>query len=250
MGKLENRVALITGAASGIGREQSILFAKEGAKVIAADINFDEVLKVAEEVTAQGGDIFPVYIDMGNLEDIKKALKVGMDKYGQIDIISNTAAVFDAWVPSLKTPEELWDRIMDVNLKGIYRLTNLVLPQMIARGKGTIVNISSDAGLVAACGGAAYTSSKHGLIGYTKQLSSDYGQKGIKVNAIAPGAIMTNMTRKFFEHPDTMAMVNACPAGRVGRPEDIAQLALFLASDDSDYIHGAIIPVDGGLTVR
>ncbi|WP_210364266.1 3-oxoacyl-ACP reductase [Bacillus sp. REN3] len=252
MGKLDGKVAFITGAASGMGQAQAELFAKEGAKVIAADLNFEGVTRVTENLASQNLDVFGVEIDVGNLDSVKAAVKAGLDKYGKIDILSNTAGILDAYAPTLETSEELWDRIMNVNLKGVYRVTNQVLPQMIERGKGTVINIASIAAFVAGGGGAAYTAAKHGIAGYTKQLSFDYGHKGIKVNAIAPGAIETGMTKQIFEEgsAEVMEAVNSVPAGRYGQPEEVAQLALFLASEDSDFIHGAIMPIDGGWLVK
>lgn len=141
---------------------------------------------------------------------------------------------------------------MNVNLKGVYYMTNAVLPQMLERKEGTIVNIASIAAFVAGGGGAAYTSAKHAIAGYTKQLSFDYGQKGIRVNAIAPGAIETGMTKEIFEEgsADVMEVVKSVPAGRYGQPEEIASVALFLVSDDASFMHGAIVPVDGGWIVK
>lgn len=252
MGKLDNKVVLVTGAASGMGRAEALLFAKEGAKVIATDLYLDGVEKVAEEIKAQGGDVLPLQIDVSCLDSIEKGVKAALDKYGRIDVLSNTAGILDAYAPTLETSEELWDKIMDVNLKGIYRMTNAVLPQMVERGKGVVINVASIASFVAGGGGAAYTTAKHGIVGYTKQLSYDYGPKGIRANAIAPGAVETGMTKEILSDPNAPVMehVNSVPAGRHGQPEEIAQLALFLASDDSDFIHGAIIPIDGGWIVR
>lgn len=250
--KLQGRVALVTGAASGMGQAQAVLFAKEGAKVIAADINMDGVKKVAEEIQAAGGEALAIQVDVSDLDSIKSGVKAGLDRFGKIDILSNTAGILDGYAPTLETSEELWDRIMNINLKGVYRMTNAVLPQMIENGKGTVINVASIASFVAGGGGAAYTAAKHGIAGYTKQLSFDYGPKGIKVNAIAPGAVETGMTKAIFEEgsADVMDAVNSVPAGRYGQPEEVANLALFLASDDSDFIHGAVMPIDGGWTIK
>lgn len=252
MNKLQNKVALITGAASGMGRSQAILFAKEGAKIIAADINLEGLAKLAEEISSEGGEIFVIQVDMSNLESIKNAVEAGLGQYSRIDILSNTAGILDSYLPSLETSEELWDRVMDINIKGVYRITNQVLPQMIEQGKGTIINIASIGAFVAGGGGAAYTSTKHAVADYTKQLSFDYGHKGIRANAIAPGAIETAMTKHFMTggSAEGLDAVKAVPAGRVGQPEEVAQLALFLVSDDSDFIHGTVVPIDGGWTVK
>lgn len=252
MGKLDNKVAFITGAGSGMGKAQSILFAKEGAKVVAADINYDGVQAVVEEIKNDGGEALAVKTDVSNAESIETAVKKAIDSYGQIDILSNTAGILDDYAPTLETSEELWDRIMNINLKGTYRVTNAVLPQMVERGEGAIINIASIAAFVAGGGGAAYTAAKHGIAGYTKQLSFDYGPKGIKANAIAPGAVETGMTKEMFAEgkAEVMDSVNSVPAGRYGMPEEIATAALFLASEDSSFVHGAILPVDGGWIVK
>lgn len=252
MGKLDNKVGFITGAGSGMGRAQAFLFAKEGAKVIAADINLDGVNEVVELINAKGGDALAVYIDVSNKASVEAAVNEGLKKYGRIDILSNTAGILDGYAPTLETSEELWDRTININLKGVYFVTNAVLPQMIENGQGTVINIASIAAFVAGGGGAAYTASKHAIAGYTKQLSFDYGGKGIKANAIAPGAIETGMTKQIFEEgsADVMEAVNSVPAGRYGQAEEIANVALFLASEDSSFMHGAIVPVDGGWLVK
>lgn len=252
MGKLDNKVAFITGAGSGMGKAQSILFAREGAKVVAADINFEGVQAVVEEIKNNGGEALAVKTDVSDAESIEAAVKEATDNYGYIDILSNTAGILDDYKPTLETSEELWDRIMNINLKGTYRVTNAVLSQMVERGEGTIINIASIAAFVAGGGGAAYTAAKHGIAGYTKQLSFDYGPKGIKANAIAPGAVESGMTKEMFAEgkAEVMDSVNSVPAGRYGMPEEIATAALFLASEDSSFVHGAVLPVDGGWLVK
>ncbi|MFC4022303.1 3-oxoacyl-ACP reductase [Oceanobacillus longus] len=252
MGKLDNKVAFITGAGSGMGKAQSVLFAKEGAKVIAADINFDGVQKVVDQIKADGGEAVAIEIDVSKKSSVATAVDKGLEEFGRIDILSNTAGILDGYAPTLETSEELWDRIMNINLKGVYQVTNAVLPQMIERGDGIVINIASIAAFVAGGGGAAYTAAKHGIAGFTKQLSFDYGSKGIRANAIAPGAIETGMTKEIFAEgsAEVMESVNSVPAGRYGQPEEIANVALFLASDDSSFMHGAIVPVDGGWLVK
>ena len=252
MKRLENKVALITGAGSGMGKAQAILFAREGAKIIAADINMDGLKKTVEEIEKNGGKAFAVEIDVSKKDSVDEGVRKGLEEYGKIDILSNTAGILDDYKPTLDTPEELWDKIMSVNLKGVYYMTNAVLPQMVEREEGTIVNIASIAAFVAGGGGAAYTSAKHAIAGYTKQLSFDYGKKGIRVNAIAPGAIESGMTKEIFEEgaAEVMESVKSVPAGRYGQPEEIASVALFLVSEESSFMHGAIVPVDGGWIVR
>lgn len=252
MGKLDGKIAFITGAGSGMGKAQAILFAKEGAKVIVGDIQFENVQKTIEQIKADGGAGLAVKIDVSDTESVQAAVQKGLNEYGQIDILSNTAGVLDGYAPTLDTSEELWDKIMNVNLKGTYRVTNAVLPQMIERGKGVVINVASIAAFVAGGGGAAYTAAKHGIVGYTKQLSFDYGHSGIRVNCIAPGAVESGMTKQIFEEGSAAVMesVNSVPAGRYGQPEEIATVAVFLASDDASFMHGAIVPVDGGWLVK
>lgn len=252
MAKLDNKVAFITGAGSGMGKAQASLFAKEGAKVIAADINLDGVKKVVEQIKAEGGDALAVEIDVSNKSSVEAAVNIGLQQYGRIDILSNTAGILDGYAPTLETSEDLWNRTININLKGVYYVTNAVLPQMIENGQGTVINIASIAAFVAGGGGAAYTASKHAIAGYTKQLSFDYGKKGIRANAIAPGAIETGMTKQIFEEgsAEVMEAVNSVPAGRYGQAEEIASVALFLASEDSSFMHGAIVPVDGGWLIK
>lgn len=252
MKRLKNKVALITGAGSGMGQAQAKLFAQQGAKVIAADINMDGLEQTVAAIQAEGGDAYAVQIGVAKQSSVQAGVKSGLDHYGQIDILSNTAGILDDYKPTLDTSEELWDRIMGVNLKGLYYMTNAVLPQMLERGQGVIINFGSIASFVAGGGGAAYTAAKHAVAGYTKQLSFDYGQKGIRANVIAPGAIETGMTKEIFAEgaAEVMESVNSVPAGRYGQPEEVANLALFLASDEASFMHGAIIPVDGGWLVK
>lgn len=252
MKKLENKVALITGAGSGMGKAQAKLFAKEGAKIIAADIDMDSIEKTVNEIKADGGEAYAVKIDVSDKKSVDEGVEKGLEKYGQIDILSNTAGILDDYKPTLDTSEELWDRIIGINLKGVYYMTNAVLPQMVEKERGTILNFASIAAFVAGGGGAAYTASKHAIAGYTKQLSFDYGKKGIRVNAIAPGAVETGMTKDIFEEgsADVMDSVKSVPAGRYGQPEEIANVALFLVSDESSFMHGVVVPVDGGWLVK
>lgn len=252
MKRLNNKVALITGAGSGMGKAQAKLFAKEGAKIIAADIDIKGLEKTVEEIKSEGGDAYAVQIDVSKKSSVEAGVKSGFEHYGQIDILSNTAGILDDYKPTLDTSEDLWDKIMGINLKGVYYMTNAVLPHMLEREKGAIINFGSIASFVAGGGGAAYTAAKHAIAGYTKQLSFDYGQKGIRANVIAPGAIETGMTKKIFEEgsADVMSAVNSVPAGRYGQPEEVANVALFLASDEASFMHGAIVPVDGGWLVK
>lgn len=247
MARLQDRVAFITGAGSGIGRGQARLFANEGASVIVADLDGDKAEAVAQEVRASGGRAVAVTVDVTDTESVAAAVARGNDEYGVIDILSNTAGMFDDFAQSLDTPMTLWDKVVAVNLTSMLIVCNAILPQMMEKGAGAVVNIASGAGLRGGGGGAAYTSTKHGVIGFTRQLAVGYGPHGIRVNAIAPGLIDTPMVADFSSLPETHEGLAQQPAGRMGRVEDIAYAALFLVSDESDFIHAVTLPVDGGL---
>ena len=243
---LKDKVALITGGASGMGKAEALAFAAKGAKVAIADINYDGAKKVVNEIVENGGSALALQVNMTNSAEINDMVQDILNEFGQIDILVNNAGIFDKYKTSLETSEEDWDFIFNINLKSAFLLSNLVLPGMISRGNGTIVNISSVAGLVAGKGGAAYTASKHGLIGYTKHLASVYASQGIKVNAICPGTIVTPLTKDILEN----IPVDNIPARRFGLQEEVAELAVFLASDQAKFMNGTAIPIDGGFTIQ
>lgn len=244
--KLVNKVAIITGGASGMGQSESELFAAQGASVVIADLNFEQAQAVAENIIAQGGKALAVKVDVTKTAELENLIAQTMENYGRIDVLVNNAGVFDKYVPSLETTEAQWDFFMNINVKAIFMLTNKVLPIMIEQGSGSIVNIASVAGMVAGKGGAAYTTSKHAVIGYTKHLASVYGKDGIKINAICPGTISTPLIA------DLLATIpkDAVPVKRFGESQEVAELAVFLASDEANFIHGAMIPIDGGFTIQ
>ena len=247
MGRLANRVAFITGGGSGLGRAQASRFAKEGAAVVVADLRGEAAETVARQITGAGGTAVGLAMDVTDTGSVAAAVATAITTYGRIDILSNTAGAFDGFMQTLETSPELWNRIIAVNLTGLYIVTNAVLPQMLANGKGVVLNIASGAGLRGGGGGAAYTTVKHGVVGYTRQLSASYGHQGIRVNAIAPGLIDTPMTAAFSHEQAAQAMVQSQPAGRIGCADDIANAALFLVSDEADFIHAITLPVDGGM---
>ncbi|GKV64704.1 MULTISPECIES: 3-oxoacyl-ACP reductase [unclassified Sporosarcina] len=239
------KTVVVTGAASGIAQAQALAFLENGANVFALDVNEEGLPKMkqtyAERFAYSIGSVC-------SKEDVERAVAESLAAFGQIDILLNTAGVLDGFAKTLDTDEALWDRIMDTNVKGTYLMTNAILPHMIARKSGVIVNMASIAGLVAGGGGAAYTASKHAIVGYTKQVDMDYCREGIRVNAIAPGAIQTPMNQADFEGDGEMAkwVADETPAGRWAQPSEVANLTLYIASQAADYIHGAVIPIDGG----
>ncbi|MEE1132415.1 MAG: 3-oxoacyl-ACP reductase [Caryophanon sp.] len=230
----EGKTIVVTGAASGIGQAQVHAFLQKGAQVVGVDVAKASI--VHEHYTH-------VEASVANKEAIDSALR---DVH--VDILCNTAGVLDGYATTLQTDEQLWNRVFEVNVKGMYVVTNAVLPNMLKRKSGIIINMASIAGMIAGGGGAAYTASKHAVIGYTKQLSYDYCKEGIRVNGIAPGAIQTPMNAADFEGDGAMAkwVAEQTPAGRWASPDEVASVTLFLASDASDYMHATIIPLDGG----
>jgi 3-oxoacyl-[acyl-carrier protein] reductase len=251
-GRLAGKTALITGAGSGMGRAMARRFAAEGAVVAATDIDEERAAATAAEIGDSGGRASAFAIDVGDGGSVAAATDAALAELGRIDVLCSNAGILDDYATVLETSEEEWDRVLRINLKGMYLTSRALLPQMIENGGGAIVNTASIAGLVAGGGGAAYTAAKHGVIGLTRQLAFDFGPKGVRANAICPGAVETGMTHDLFEagEAEVMESVNSVPAGRYAQPEEIANLALFLASDESDFVHGAAYVIDGGWTVR
>ncbi len=249
--KLDGKVALITGAGSGMGRAMAFAFAGEGARIAAVDVNLDSVKRVVAEL---GGEKHLALAgDVSSGDSVAGFSRTAVETLGQVDILVNNAGILDNYASVTETSEELWDRIIEVNLKGMYLTCHALLPAMVARRSGVIINLGSIAGFVAGGGGAAYTTSKHGVIGFTRQLAFDYGKHGVRANAICPGAVETGMTKEIFASGDMAVMesVRSVPAGRHAQPEEIAKLGLFLASEeDSSFIHGAAMLIDGGWTIR
>lgn len=249
MNRLKGKVAMITGSASGIGKAQALRFASEGAKVVIADLDGDKVDQTVIEIKEAGAQSIGITTNVINDADIDKLIATTLTEFGKISILSNTAGIFDQYAPLLKTTEEAWNKILEVNLTSLYKVTSKVLPIMLEQQNGIIINMSSGAGLIGGGGGIGYTSTKHAVIGFTKQLNADYGLNGIRANAIAPGLIETPMVQALIDDPGSgiMNTLSKIPAGRYGTAEEVADLALFLASDESKYIYGAVIPIDGGL---
>ncbi len=244
--RLQGKVAIITGAARGIGRETALLFAAEGAKVVICDL-LDEGEEVAEEIRSRGGEAIFYRLDVTDREAVKRMVDAVVERYGRIDILVNNAGITrDAQF--LKMTEGDWDKVIAVNLKGVFNVTQAVAPVMVAQGKGKIVNAASVVALYGNFGQTNYVASKAGVIGMTKVWARELGRKGINVNAVAPGFIQTEMTAKVPERVLQM-MRERTPLGRLGTPRDVAYAYLFLASDESDYVNGAVLSVDGGLVI-
>ncbi len=243
--KVKDKVVIITGGGSGIGRETGILFAGEKAKVVVGDVNEKAGAETVETIKKAGGEAFFARLDVSNREQAKQVVKDAVAKYGRVDVLINNAGIIqDALV--VKMTEEQWDKVININLKGPFNCIQAVVEQMIAQGSGVILNISSIVALYGNVGQTNYAATKSGLIGMTKTLAKELGKKGIRVNAVAPGFIFTPMTSAMPEKILEM-MKEKTPLKRLGTPADIANTLLFLASDEASFINGAVISVDGGL---
>jgi 3-oxoacyl-[acyl-carrier protein] reductase len=244
--RLENKVVIITGAGSGIGKETALLFVKEGAKVVVADINEQAGEETVAEIMKNGEGFF-VKLNVSNREQSKQMVKTTLEKYGKIDVLINNAGIVqDAFLS--KMTEEQWDKVVDVNLKGVFNCTQAVVEVMMNQGNGVIINTSSIVGLNGNVGQVNYAATKAGLIGMTKTLAKELGKKGIRVNAVAPGFIATPMTSNVPEKILEM-MKEKTPLRRLGVPKDIANAYLYLASDEANFVNGAVLCVDGGLII-
>ena len=249
--KIQNKVAVITGAGSGMGKAIATLFAQEGAKVIAADINLETANAVTAEIMANGGTAKAVIANVAKEKDVQNMIDEAIGTYGTLDILVNNAGIMDNFVPAAAITDELWEKVFAVNVTGPMRAIRKALPIFVEKKSGIIINIASAGGLMGSRAGAAYTASKHAVVGLTKNVGFQYAKLGIRCNAIAPGGVNTNIGATInnpnkFGMERAMAGINLNP--RVGEPEEIAKIALFLACDDSSLINGAIITADAGWT--
>jgi len=241
--KLENRVGIVTGAASGIGRAIALGLAREGANVVVADIDLEQGNKVVEEVKVFGHQAISIKVDITKTSEVKSMVKIVLDEFKKIDILVNNAGQGPRERAGLfcQSTEDLWDFIIDLNLKGLLKCTRAVIEPMIQRKSGKIVNISSVDGLVGHAGSSEYSAAKGGVIGFTRSLAKETASFGINVNSVAPGPIAT---RAMQAHPvDKFAQITGL--GRIGRPEEIAAMVVFLCTDDANYITGQVFPVCG-----
>lgn len=245
--KLADKVALITGAGSGIGRGSALLFAKEGARIAVADIDEESAAETVRLIKSQGGEALAIGADVSSPEDTQAMVETTARRFGTVDILYNNAATEGPICFAAQLSVEQFDHVMGVNLRGTWLGMKYALPIMMAQQSGVILNVSSLAGLKATPGGAAYCASKFGVIAITQAVAIEYGKYNIRANCIVPGWIETPMVHRLFGATLPQSSVTAPPLRRIGQPEDVARAALFLASDDANYITGTVFPVDGGI---
>lgn len=249
--KLNGKVAVVTGAASGMGKAIAERYAQEGAKVIVADYNFEGAEKVVQEIVANGGTAVAVKTNVAQREDVENMIDTAVNEYGTLDILVNNAGIMDGFEPVGEIADEKWNRVLEVNLNGVMYAMRKAIPIFLNKGQGIIINVASTGGFSGAHAGAAYAASKHAVIGLTKNTGFMYAKEGIRCNAIAPGAVETNIAAgitNVSEFGMGRAGLTHGLSPRSGKPEEIAQAALFLASDESSFVNGAVLTVDGGWT--
>jgi len=243
---LENKVAIVTGAARGIGKAIARKLSQDGAAVVICDL-LEEVSATAEELHSEGAKVLPLQVNITDLEAVNSMVQTTINELGSVDILCNNAGIVrDALLVRMK--ESDWDAVIAVNLKGAFNCTKAVVRHMMKQRWGKIVNTSSVMGIVGNAGQANYSASKAGLIGLTKSLAKELGRRGINVNAVAPGYIVSKMTESLPES-EKNKILDFVPLGTLGYPEDVANLVAFLVSDSARYITGQVIPVDGGLVM-
>ncbi|GGA15318.1 3-ketoacyl-ACP reductase [Paenibacillus marchantiophytorum] len=249
--KLAGKVAVVTGAASGMGKAIAELFAAEGAKVVVSDLRIETAQTVVSGIESSGGQALAIAANVAKEEDVQLLIDTTVKEFGTVDILVNNAGIMDNFVPAGDLTDELWERIFAINTTGPMRTTRKVLPIFTERQSGVIVNIASAGGLYGSRAGAAYTASKHAVVGFTKNVGFQYANLGIRCNAIAPGGVSTNIGTS-INAPNPFGMERAMSGmglnPRAGEPEEIAKVALFLASDDSSFVNGTVVTADAGWT--
>lgn len=249
--RFQDKVAVVTGSTKGIGRATAVLMAAEGAKVVVVGTTEEAGNAVVDEICSAGGEAFFQRTDVTSAKALDALVQAALDKYGKIDILVNNAGVGGSLANMDQITDEEWDKVLSTNLTAPFQLMKRVIPVMEKAGGGTIVNVASMASTGAGRGGIAYTTAKHGFLGLTRQIALDHGHAGIRINAVLPGPIDTQMIARVLsmpQHPVNMK-IKMSPSGRPGEPVEVAKAIAFLASEESSYIHGAALAVDGGYTI-
>ena len=253
MGRLDGKVAIVTGAASGFGRATAILLAREGARLVAADWNAEGGASVADAIKKEGGEAIFIETDVSKAQDAKRTVTTAMDTYGRLDVLFNNAGILGPrGIYTADFPDEEVERLIDINFKGVYYCTKYAIPALIKSGGGSIITTGSDSAFLGNRGLAVYSAMKGAVITFSRVVAMEYVKEWIRANTISPGAGQTPMHAELIEHNKEAwkEVENGIPMGRACYPEDVARAALFFASDDSKYITGANLMVDGGWTVR
>ena len=246
------KVALVTGASSGIGRATALAFAREGAKVVVSDVVVDGGNETVQLIKKAGGEATFVKADVAQTADVESLVQQTVATYGRLDCAHNNAGISGPLTTVADTAESKWDRVLAINLKGVWLCMKYELQHMSKQGSGAIVNTASGAGLVGIAGASAYVASKHGVLGLTKTAALEYAKQGIRVNAVCPGVIETPMVQRLTDrHPSAAeAMVAGHPIGRVGKPEEIAEAVIWLCSEAASFVTGLAMSVDGGYVAQ
>ncbi len=249
-GLVAGKVALITGGGSGIGRASALTFAREGAKVVVADVAVEGGEETVQLIQQRGGEAIFVKADVARAAEVETLVARAVQTYGRLDCAHNNAGIEGAAATTVDYAEDAWERVLAINLKGVWLCMKYEIPHMLKQGGGAIVNTASTAGLVGYRGGSAYVASKHGVVGLTKTAALEYAKPGVRVNAVCPGAIDTPMMGRLTGHRPQQAerMAAAEPVGRMGQPEEIAEAVVWLCSEAASFVTGHAMAVDGGLT--
>ncbi|HQS05822.1 MAG: short-chain dehydrogenase [Sphingobacteriales bacterium 17-39-43] len=246
MGSLNDKVAIITGSGSGIGRAAAILFAREGAKVVVSDINEEHGNAVVEEINKAGGQAFFMKADTSKAEDNRNLVEQTVVKYGALHIAVNNAGIGGPLSTVADYPIDGWQKVIDTNLSGVFYGLKYQIPAMLKSGGGSVVNIASILGAAGTKFSPAYVAAKHGVVGLTKAAALEYADQKIRVNSVGPGYIKTPMVMNALDEATLKAIVGLHPIGRLGESEEIAELILWLGSDKSSFVTGSYYPIDGG----
>jgi NAD(P)-dependent dehydrogenase (short-subunit alcohol dehydrogenase family) len=251
-GRVDGKTALVTGGGSGIGRATAVTFAREGAKVVVADVIVEGGEETVRMIQAAGGEAVFVKTDVSKGTEVEALIKKTVETYGRLDCAFNNAGIEGQMAPTAESTQENWDRVIAINLTGVWLCMKYEIPQMLKLGAGAIVNTASVAGLVGGARASAYVASKHGVNGLTKTAALEYAKQGIRVNAVCPGGIRTPMAKRIFQAQPQFGEAFAAlqPVGRMGKPEEIAEAVVWLCSDAASFVTGLPMAVDGGMTAQ